>query len=213
MSALLCPDESSVLAIQCNASHTTRISKHDFIGLVNFYPNLTGHLGCITLFRPNTSVFLQKTTDDWKKYVMRRIEALEDNSATFADSQTLRRLSNRANYCYVTDTLKKHNDELSEIRKRIGPLHESVVRLRLEATRGSEWGKSKTIVGLYDIFAFVASGLEATVAQRKKAAVNLYTCLVSGFQNWNYNPSGLELNAIDFNSVIQILFACFSDSC
>ena len=94
---------------------------------------------------------------------------------------------------------------MNVLRQRIGPLHESVVRLLLEATRGSEWGKSKTIHGLYDIVAFVATGLNATSAQRKKAMANLYTCLVRGFQNWNYNPKNLELAKIDFDDVTQLL--------
>lgn len=52
---------------------------------------------------------------------------------------------------------------------------------------------------------FVATGLNATPAQRKKATTKLYTLLINGFQNWDYNPKNLNLSDIDFNTVTPFL--------
>lgn len=145
--------------------------------------------------------------DEWKMHIESRTRMLEDTSASLLDSVKFQRRTNRARFENVEDILKRHGDEVRDLRQKFGPLRESVTRLCLGATRGPEWGKSKTIYGLYDLFMFVSSGLNATAVQRKKVTIRLYKRLVSGFRNWNYNPENKELADIDINNVIQLLMA------
>jgi hypothetical protein len=83
---------------------------------------------------------------------MGRIETLGDNSVAGFDLLKLQRRTNSSQFENVGQILKNQNENINEMRQRVGPLHESVVRLRLEATRGAEWFKSKTIYGLSDVF-------------------------------------------------------------
>ena len=201
--------QNSMVVVQYDNSHTISIPKRIFYAIIDHYPHFTGSLSAVTIVRPSESALAQKTIEDLNKHVISRIEFLEEAHKSYAESEKLQRLTNRAKYENVSNLLKKHSDDLADIHQRVGPLHESVVRLRLEATRGSEWGKSKTIFGLYDMFGFVAAGLNAIPAQRKKAMANLYTRLIIGFQNWNYNPKGLKLSDIDFNVVTPFSIALF----
>ena len=188
--------------IQYDASHTIIILKHVFENMIDPFPHLTGYLGTINFNRYSASELQQMEIEEWKQHAMSRIELLENITLSNSQSQTLQRRTNRVKHVNVTEVLKEHADDLQDIRKKIGPLHESVVRLGLESTRGTEWVKSKAISGLYDMFAFVASGLNVTPAQRKKGETNLYASLMRGFQSWNYNPNDLELANIDFDAVI-----------
>ena len=200
-----------MVVVQYDDSHTVRIPKRIFDDITNHYPNVTGSLSSVTIVRSSGSVLQRMSMEDWKQQAISRIEFLEEAEVSYSDTENLQRLTNRAKYENLTSILQKHSDDLEDIRQRIGPLHESVVRLRLEATRGSEWGRSKTIFGLFDIFSFVAAGLNATPAQRKKATTKLYTLLINGFENWNYNPKNLKLSDIDFNAVTPFP-ALFTDS-
>jgi hypothetical protein len=92
--------------------------------------------------------------------------------------------------------------DMHEMRQRVGPVHERVVRLSLAVIRGLDWGKSKIIVGMYDMFAFVAASLGATTSQRFAAAQKLYKILVREFEKWDYNPKKLPLGQIDWEKVL-----------
>jgi hypothetical protein len=206
------PDDNVMVVVQYDEDHTVSIPKRVFDNIVDHYPKTTGHLSSVTIVRHSASDLQQMSMHDWKEQAMSRIEHLEEAEVSYSDSEELKQLTNRAKYENVTNILKKHDDDLMEIHQRMGHFHESVVRLRLEAIRGSEWGKSKTIFGLYDIFMFVAVGLNTTPAQRKKATTNLYTRLINGFNNWNYNPKDSELTGINFKAVTQLLLL-FTDAC
>jgi hypothetical protein len=187
--------------VQYNDSQTIIIPSHVFENMIQQFPNLTGYLGTINFNRYSASELQQMEIEEWKQHAMSRIELLENITLSNSQSQTLQRRTNRVKHVNVTDILRKHENDLRDIREKIGPLHESVVRLGLQSTRGSEWVKSKTISGLYDMFSFVAGGLNVTPSQRKKGETNLYTSLMSGFQSWNYNPNDVKLADIDFDAV------------
>jgi hypothetical protein len=89
--------------------------------------------------------------------------------------------------------------QLGELRQRVGVLHEHrEVRFLLDSKRGIDWGKSKSIRGLKDIFAFVALGLGSAETQTIAASDRLYLALMTDFKGLDYYDSKEE-NLVDIN--------------
>lgn len=202
----LFPDDTYMLALQYDQTHTACFSKKVFDAIApKHFPLHLGPLGSVDFGRLSSSAWEDMDQDEWKKTVVRRLEVLEDTQASALDSIKLQRRANRSKYDLTNEVLKGQIQSMTEMRQRVGPLHESVVRLSLASARDLEWGKSKTIYGLSDIFSFVAGGLNATTAQKNTATNRLYTKLLKGFRTWLYNIEDLKLNEINIDNVTRPL--------
>lgn len=198
----LFPGPDSSIMLQYNASRTLKLNKKAFDVIIKHFPNQEGPLDIVSSTK-NISSWTERDMEGWKEEVMKRIHILEDTNICISESNALQRRTSHARHEYVTNTLKKESDNMNEMRQRFGPLHESIVRLSLAVTRGLDWGKSKQIFGLYDMFSFVAAGFKATGIDRHIACKSLYKYLVRGFKSWEYNPKHLRLSEISPENVYR----------
>lgn len=70
---------------------------------------------------------------------------------------------------------------MDDMRQKVSPTHETTVKLSLAPTHcGLEWGKGKIICGLFDMFSFVAVGLNTLHDYTWKAPVCISTWCAEG---------------------------------
>ena len=139
------------------------------------------------------------TAEEWKNQVVRKLQMLEDTQICLADSHELQRDIDRVEYEYVNKIIHRQADDMDEIRQGIDPRHDIVATS--SAINDLALGGGKPISGLYEMFSYVATGMNFTTSDRIKASLKLYKYLVRGFKDWDYNPSRLELSKISIDSM------------
>jgi hypothetical protein len=209
--------KSPLIAVQLAPIRTHLLSQRflDFLG--KYYTvNGPGAVGKFYRLEPanRERLGLDRTSDDHRRVTTEGLRKHEDEMTALHDKVEVlaQYVEHRFGHVHEAERSLQASiaRQLGELRQRVDVLHEHEVRFLLDPKRGIDWGKSKSIRGLKDIFAFVALGLESTETQIIDASDTLYRALMTGFKGLDYYDSKKE-SLVDINIEKVTLHLMFSD--
>src|SRR5204863_3848219 len=120
----------------------------------------------------------EQTEDDPIAHLSARFDCMEDFARSILDAYDRTRrvlLSIVREHSHERDKIGK---AIHDIRERLGPLHEEIIRLAVTTVHGIEYGLPLEITGLSGAIDFVGAGLGMNAEQRKLARSKFISKLV-----------------------------------
>lgn len=124
------------------------------------------------------TVSKEKTEDDPITHLCARLDCMEDFARSILNAYDRTRRVLRSmiqEHSYERD---KNGNAIHDIRERLGPLHEEIIRLAVTTVHGIEYGLPLEVRGLSGVIDFVGVGLGMNTEQRKLARSKLISKLV-----------------------------------
>jgi hypothetical protein len=119
--------------------------------------------------------------------VYRRLDDMEDYIYTLSNAYERGRRMTKVVFDMAREEQENGNEGLSEVKGRIGHLHEEVMRHAISMAYGYGWGTALNIGGFTDAVSFVSNGLRKSPMERDAGKVRLTKRFCKGLKGFKFD--------------------------